>query len=74
MLFTDEAGDWADSYPNTIRLLSINKPIKTTIDIFKALLYKRFPFKAIELTPIPFNIELAELRQKHDKSLVNYYK
>jgi hypothetical protein len=74
MLFTDEAGDWADSHPDAIRLLSTDEPTKTTVDTFKALLCERFPSKAAELTPIPFDVELAELRQKHDESLVNYYK
>ena len=62
MLLTDDAGDWADSHPNAIRLLNTKEPTKATVDTFKALLCERFPSKAAELTPVPFDVELAELR------------
>ena len=74
MLLTDDAGDWADSHPDAIRLLNSEEPTKATVDTFKALLCERFPSKAAEQAPVPFDVELAELRQKPDESLVNYYK
>lgn len=74
MLLTDEAGDWADSYPEAVRLLNTEEPTKVTVETFKALLCERFPSKAAELSPVPFDVELAELRQKVDESLANYYK
>ena len=32
MLFTDEAGEWADSHPDAIRLLNTEEPTKATVD------------------------------------------
>lgn len=33
---------------------------------------ERFPSKAVEVTPVPFNVELAKLRQRLDEPLASY--
>ena len=43
------------------------------VDNFKALFYERFLLKIIKITSISFNIELSNLYQKLDKSLLIYY-
>ncbi len=34
----------------------------------------RFPTKAVEISPIPFDVELSELRQRSDEALVSFNK
>lgn len=49
-------------------------PTQQTIDNLRSLSCERFPAKAVEVTPIPFNVELAELQQRTDEPLSSYYK
>ena len=74
VLLTDDAADWAESHPDAIRLLSDPEPTQATVENFKALFCERFPTKAVEITPVPFDVELADLRQKPEEPLVAYYK
>ena len=74
MLLTDDAADWAESHPDAVRLLAEPDPSQATVDSFKTLFCERFPTKAVEITPIPFDVELADLRQKPEEPLVAYYK
>ena len=74
MLLTDDAADWAESHPDAVRLLAEPEPTQVTVDNFKTLFCERFPTKAVEITPVPFDVELADLRQKPEEPLVAYYK
>ena len=74
VLLTDDAADWAESHPDAARLLTEPNPTQATVDDFKTLFCERFPIKAVEITPVPFDVELADLRQKPEESLASYYK
>lgn len=74
MLLTEDAAEWADSYPDAIRLLEDPNPTQETVDSFKALLCDRFPSRIVEVVPVPFDVELSELKQKEDESLASFYK
>ena len=74
MLLVDEAEDWAESHSDVIELLNEENPTQNTIDSLRSLLCERFPAKAVEVTPVPFNVELAELQQRTDEPLSSYYK
>lgn len=74
MLLTEDASQWAESHSNVVRLLIENEPTQATVDSFKSLLCERFSTKVIEVTFIPFDIELSELHQKLDKPLSICYK
>lgn len=75
MLLTGEASDWSESNLNAIRLLTEVEvaPSQQTIQQFRAVFCKRFPSKVVEATPIPFDVELTDLRQRPDKPLSAYY-
>ena len=49
-------------------------PTQETVALFKSLLCERFPSKAVVTSPISFNIELADLRQKEEEALATYYR
>ncbi|MCJ1230636.1 hypothetical protein MMC12_007310, partial [Toensbergia leucococca] len=49
----------------------MENPTRETIATFKAILCERFPSRAVEIAPIPFNVELSE--QKEEESLSSYY-
>lgn len=74
MLLTDDAAEWSESHPDAIRLLAETSPNPQTVDSFKSLFCERFPSKAVEVTPVPFDVELSDLRQKPDEPLATYYK
>ena len=74
MLLVEEAADWAESHPEAIRLLNEPSPTQDTVTAFKALFCDRFPSRAVEAAPIPFNVELAEIAQRSEESLSSYYK
>ena len=48
--------------------------MQTTVNAFKFLLCERFSSKAIEVTSVFFDVELSELKQRSDESLIAYYK
>lgn len=73
MLLTSEAATWSESYSEAIHFLAEPNPAQVTVNQFKALLCERFPSNAVELTPIPFDVELAELKQREDESLAGFY-
>jgi hypothetical protein len=72
VLLTDDAAEWAESHSEAIRLLAIEEP--TAQDLVRSLLCERFSTKAVELSPIPFDVELSELRQRPDETLASFYK
>ena len=74
MLLTDDAAEWAESHPDAIRLLAEPNPTAATVESFKTLFCERFPTKTVEVTPLSFDVELAELHQRTDESLSAYYK
>jgi len=74
MLLTDDAAEWAESHPEAIRLLAIEEPTAQDLANFRSLLCERFPTKAVEISPMSFDAELAELRQRPDETLVSFYK
>ena len=74
VLLTDDAADWAESHPDAVRLLNEPEPTQATVDSFKALFCNRFPTKAVEITPVPFDIEVQDLRQNPEESLASYYR
>ena len=49
-------------------------PIDQTIERFRALFYERFPSKVMELSLVPFDIEITELHQRTGESITIYYK
>ena len=55
-------------------MLAEDEPNQATINSFKSLLCERFPTKAIEVTHVPFDVELSELHQKLNEPLAVYYK
>lgn len=74
MLLTDDAAEWAESHPDAIRLLAIEDPTAQDLENFKSLLCERFPTRSVEVSPIPFDAELAELHQRPDEALSSFYK
>lgn len=74
MLLADDAADWAESHPDAIRILADQAPTKATVENFRALLCERFPLKTAEITPVSFDVELAELHKEPDESLSAFYK
>ena len=74
MLLTDDAAEWSESHPDAVRLLNETDPTPQAVESFKSLFCERFPSKAVEVTPIPFDVELSELRQRTDEPLNAYYK
>ena len=74
LLLTGEAGEWSECHPKAIRLLKDPTPTPQTVADFKALLYERFPFKALELASVSIDTELQELKQRAEESLAAYYK
>jgi hypothetical protein len=74
LLLTDEAADWAETNPDVINLLLDPAPTELTIAHFKSLFQERFPAKSLEISPVSFDVELNDLRQRPDESLLAYYK
>ena len=75
-LLTGDASDWSESHPVAIRLLAEAEttPTDQTVENFRALFCERFPSKVMEVSPIPFDLEIASLRQRPEESLAAYYK
>ena len=73
LLMTEDAADWAEENPDAAKHLATDAPTQDTVDNFLALFKERFPSKAIETTPITFDSELADLKQKQDEALATYY-
>ena len=73
MLLTDEAAEWSESHPTAVHLLGETSPTSDSVSSFRALLCERFPSKAIEITPIPLDLELSDLHQNKDEPLSAYY-
>ena len=74
MLLMDDAAEWAESYPEAIRLLKDPNPTQESVNTFKALLCDRFPAKVVEVVTVPIDVELSGLKQRTDESLASYYK
>lgn len=73
-MLTYDAGQWSENHPDAAKLLNEVAPTQSTVDNFCALFCERFPSKTIDVTPVSFDVELADLRQQSDKSLAAYYK
>ena len=74
MLLVEDAEAWAESHPDAIEILNEENPTQLTVERLRSLLRERFPSKAVDIAPIPFNVELADLQQRSEESLANYYK
>lgn len=76
MLLIEDAAKWSEKDPDARRLLAEAKsnPTPTTVDNFRTLFCESFPSKEIEVSPIPFEVELAELHQRPEEPLSAYYK
>jgi len=61
ILLTNDAKEWAKSYPKAVRLLTTPTLTKDTIDRFKLLFLNRFPSKALEISLVSIDIELSKL-------------
>lgn len=78
-LLIEDASDWTESNPVAIRLLAEAEAAPTaaqsqTVEKFRALFCERFPSKVMETSSIPFDLEIAGLRQRSEESLAAYYK
>ena len=71
-LLTGDAPDWSRSHTVAIRLLTEaeSNPTNQTIKNLRALFCERLPSKVMEITPIPFDLETAGLRQRSEESLL----
>ena len=76
MLLIEDAVKWAERDPDARRLLTEAKtnPTQTTVEDFRALFCESFPSQEIEISPISFEVELAELHQRPEEPLSSYYK
>ena len=70
-LLTGDASDWSESHPVVSSLLREAKlnPTNHTVESFRTLFCERFPSRVIEESPIPFDLEIAELKQRSEESL-----
>ena len=73
LLLLGEAAEWIESNPEAVRLMATPNPTQATVDQLTSLLRERFPAKTVEVTPMSFDIELSDLRQKPNESLTSYY-
>ena len=73
LLLLGEAAEWVESNPEAVRLMATQSPTQATVSQFVSLLQERFPSKAVESSPVSFDLEVSELRQKQDESLKSYY-
>ena len=73
LLLLGEAAEWVESNPEAVRLMATQDPTQATVSQFISLLQERFPSKAVESAPISFDLEVSELRQKQDESVMSYY-
>ena len=73
LLLLGEAAEWVESNPEAVRLMATPDPTQATVSQFVSLLQERFPSKAVESSPVSFDLEVSELRQKQDESLMAYY-
>ena len=73
LLLHGEAAEWVESNPEAVRLMATPNPTQDTVSQFSSLMQERFPTKSVEPTPVSFDMELSELRQRHDESLISYY-
>ena len=62
-LLTEDAADWSESNLEALRLLNDSNPTRSTIKQFSFLLKQRFPAYT----------QLANLRQRSNKTVSNYY-
>ena len=76
MLLVEDAAKWSEKDPDARRLLAEAKaaPTPVTVDNFRALFCEAFPSREVEASPIPFEVELAELHQHPNEQLSAYYK
>ena len=74
MLLVDDAADWAESNSEAPRYLKDPAPTRDTVRSFQDLFNQRFRSQAVESTPVPFDVDIAELTQKSDESLITYYR
>ena len=70
----DDAAEWVESSPDAIRLMETPEPTQDTVNTFKSLFCEMFPSKAVEVTSVPYDLEVRELRQKPEESLNQYQK
>ena len=63
MLLTENSSDWSESDPQAIRLLAEAEGGGTqqTIQQFQFIFCEKFPSKTVEVSSIPFDVEIAEL-------------
>ena len=73
LLLLGEAAEWVESNPEAVRLMATQDPTQATVSQFISLLQERFPSKAVNSAPVSFDLEVSELRQKHDESVMSYY-
>ena len=74
MLLVDDAEAWAESHPDAVEILNEESPTQQTVERLRSLLRDRFPSKAVDVAPIPFSVELADLQQRSEESLATFYK
>ncbi len=73
-LLIDETVEWFESHLDVIRLLNDSTLIQDTINAFKFLFCDRFSSRVVEIVSVSIDVELVELKQKSDETLVSYYK
>ncbi|KAF6238681.1 hypothetical protein HO173_003187 [Letharia columbiana] len=76
MLLVDDASEWSESHPEAVRLLTEaeHSGSQQTIQQFRAIFCEKFPSKAVEVSAIPFDVEIADLHQRPEESLASYFK
>ncbi len=76
MLLVEDAAKWSEKDPDARRLLAEAKsaPTEATVNNFRTVFCEAFPSREIEASPIPFEVELAELHQRPNEALSAYYK
>lgn len=52
-----------------VRLLAIDDFTRDTVAMSKSLPCGQFPSNVVDASPVPFDVELKELRQKDDEAL-----
>ena len=62
-----------ESNPKAVRLMATPDSTHSTVSQIVSLLQERFPSKAVESAPVSFDLEVFELRQKQDESVMSYY-
>ncbi|KAF6238772.1 hypothetical protein HO173_003279 [Letharia columbiana] len=68
-----DAAKWAESNPEAVRLLDTDEPTQATVEQFTSLFKQRFPAEVIEVVPVTFDAELADIRQQSTETITAYY-